>query len=247
MGAQPGEPRFEGSYRDDRVIDGVSVGRFWDIGEPQPAVRELVALGAIKGEVLDPGTGPGHNAIYFASEGFPTTGIDDSPSAIEMARENARQAGVEVNFEVADATTLTGFENRFDTIVDSAFYHIFGFDEAVQVRYAEALHRASRPGARWYMFAFGQHNINGMSVPVAFGPENFDRVLPKAGWKITHLGPSSYICNLSVKVLDATPHMHPADHPATQALRHRLSILEPLMDGSPVHIPVWAVHATRVD
>jgi hypothetical protein len=35
-------------------------------------VQQLVALGAVKGEVLDPGTGPGHHAIYYASKGSTT-------------------------------------------------------------------------------------------------------------------------------------------------------------------------------
>jgi len=29
-----------------------------------------------------------------------------------------------VNFQVADATKLEGLDNRFDTVVDSAFYHV---------------------------------------------------------------------------------------------------------------------------
>ncbi|SHW01735.1 Uncharacterised protein [Mycobacteroides abscessus subsp. abscessus] len=31
----------------------------WDIGGPQPVIRQLVALGAVRGEVLDPGCGTG--------------------------------------------------------------------------------------------------------------------------------------------------------------------------------------------
>jgi hypothetical protein len=51
----------------------------WDIGGPQPVVQQLVAHGALRGEVLDPGTGPGYHAIYYASQGYSTTGIDASP------------------------------------------------------------------------------------------------------------------------------------------------------------------------
>lgn len=46
-------------------------------------VQQLVALGAIRGEVLDPGTGPGHHAIYYAAKGYAATGIDGSVAAIE--------------------------------------------------------------------------------------------------------------------------------------------------------------------
>src|ERR1700728_3503695 len=133
--------RFDELYLDDHTMNGVPTATPWDIGGPQPVVQQLFALGAIKGEVLDPGTGPGHHAIYFASKGLSATGIDASPASIERAKQNARDAGVSVDFLVADATKLDGFENRFDTIVDSAFFHTFSSDEGLQLSYLEALHR----------------------------------------------------------------------------------------------------------
>jgi 2-polyprenyl-3-methyl-5-hydroxy-6-metoxy-1,4-benzoquinol methylase len=57
-------------------------------------VQQLVAYGALRGEVLDPGTGPGHRAIHYASKGYSATGIDASPAAIERAGHNAEIAGV---------------------------------------------------------------------------------------------------------------------------------------------------------
>src|SRR5580658_5565804 len=101
--AQTDPSRFEEMYRDQRVSHGLPAATPWDIGGPQQVVKQLVALGAVNGEVLDPGTGPGHHAIYFASKGYSATGIDSSPAAIERAKENARKAGVSVNFLVADA------------------------------------------------------------------------------------------------------------------------------------------------
>ena len=87
----PTDPtRFEQMYRDDRLSNGLPAATPWDIGGPQPVVQQLVALGAIKGEVLDPGTGPGHHAIYYASKGYSATGIDGSERAVQRARENAR-------------------------------------------------------------------------------------------------------------------------------------------------------------
>src|SRR5215472_13479102 len=117
----PTDPaRFEQMYRDDRLSHGLPTATPWDIGGPQPVVQQLVAVGAVKGEVLDPGTGPGHHAIYYASAGYSATGIDGSAGALERARENAQKAGVSVNFELGDATKLDGLENRFDTVVDCA-------------------------------------------------------------------------------------------------------------------------------
>src|ERR1700755_3321869 len=98
MTAQTDPNRFEELYRDERTAHGLPAATPWDIGGPQPVVRQLVALGAIKGEVLGPGTGPGHHAIHYASNGLSATGVDASPAAIERARENAQKAGVSVDF-----------------------------------------------------------------------------------------------------------------------------------------------------
>src|ERR1700743_2451368 len=95
--AQVDPSRFEEMYRDQRVSHGLPAATPWDIGGPQPVVRQLVALGAIKGEVLDPGTGPGHHAIYYASKGYSATGIDGSEGAVGGAREKGRHAGVWVD------------------------------------------------------------------------------------------------------------------------------------------------------
>src|ERR1700733_308093 len=135
----PNDPtRFEEMYRDERVAPAPPAPPPWDIGGPQQVVQQLVALGAVKGEVLDPGTGPGHHAIYYASKGYSATGIDSSPAAIERAKENARRAGVSVNFQVADAIKLEGLESRFDTVVDCAFYHVFSEVPEATRSYARA-------------------------------------------------------------------------------------------------------------
>jgi SAM-dependent methyltransferase len=248
MTSQPGGPDFEQRYRDDRTTEGLPTLTPWDIGGPQPVVQQLVAYGGVRGEVLDPGTGPGHNAIYCASKGFTTTGIDMSAAAIERARRNAERAGVTVNFQVADATKLDGLENRFDTVVDSAFYHVFFEDEETQGRYAQALHRSTRPGARLYMFEFGVHNVNGLRMS-GLPAENFERVLPAAGWRIDYLGTTTYQANFSPEAFEAMT----AEAPSTDAAKRMRPMMESLQKIGPplehhrVHVPFWAVAATRVD
>lgn len=152
---QLGGRDFDELYRDQRSLDGLPALTPWDIGEPQPAVQQLVAYGALSGQVLDPGTGPGHHAIHFASKGYATTGIDSSPAAIDRAKRNAQRAGARVDLRIADATRLDGFENRFDTVVDSAIYRVFLDDEEILRQYLQALHRATKPGARLFMFESG--------------------------------------------------------------------------------------------
>jgi SAM-dependent methyltransferase len=240
-------PDFDQLYRDERSVDGLPALTPWDIGGPQPVVQQLVAYGAVRGEVLDPGTGPGHNAIYYAAKGFPTTGIDSSPAAIERAKVNAERAGVSVNFEVADATKLEGLENRFDTVIDSAFYHVFFEDEETQGRYLQALRRATKPGARLFMFEFGRHNVNGL-VWEGLPADNFERLLPAAGWRLDHLGTTTYQGHFSPEAFavmssEASPEL--AER--MKVVRERLAVIGPLLENQLVHMPFWAVAATRVD
>ena len=244
----PTDPtRFEEMYRDERVAHGLPAATPWDIGGPQPVVRQLVAVGAIKGEVLDPGTGPGHHAIYYASKGYSATGIDGSATAVERARENARNAGVSVNFQVADATKLDGLDGRFDTVVDCAFYHTFSTDPELQRSYVQALHRATKPGARLYMFEFGAHDINGFSMPRALSENDFRDVLPAGGWEITYLGPTTYQINLSVDAIEAMAKRNPDVADQVQPMLERFRVMEPWLTNGRVHAPFWEVHATRMD
>lgn len=241
-------PDFDDLYRDTALVDGAPVSTPWDIGGPQPVVQQLVAYGALRGEVLDPGTGPGHHAIHFASKGYSVTGIDVSAAAIERARRNAERAGVTVDFQVADATALDGFENRFGTVVDCAFYHVFADDEVLRGRYLRALHRATTPGARLFMFEFGTHNVNGW-IWDGLPADNFERSLPAAGWRLDYLGPTTYRATFSAETF---ARMAQAQEQADwrkrlRAVSERFDVLEPLLDRHRVHLPFWMVHATRVD
>ena len=114
----------------------------YDIGRAQTPARQLAAYGLLRGEVLDPGTGDGRHSIHYAAQGYSTTGIDISPTAIERAKRNAQRAGVQVDFQVANALELDGFEGRFDTVVDNSFYHLFNDDESIQVSYCTCLSSA---------------------------------------------------------------------------------------------------------
>ncbi|ORV61455.1 methyltransferase [Mycobacterium europaeum] len=238
--------RFEEMYRDERTSHGLPAATPWDIGGPQPVVQRLVALGAIKGEVLDPGTGPGHHAIYYAAQGYSATGIDGSAGALERARENARKAGVSVNFELADATKLDGMDGRFDTVVDCAFYHTFSTDPELQHSYLHALHRATKPGARLYMFEFGEHNVNGFKMLRTLSDKAFRDVLPRCGWEITYLGPTTYLVNMSTESLEMMAARNPDTADQVQELLEQFRLMEPWLVDGRVHAPFWEVHATRV-
>jgi SAM-dependent methyltransferase len=239
--------RYEKMYADQQVSHGLPAATPWDIGGPQPVIQQLVALGAIKGEVLDPGTGPGHHAIYYASQGYSATGIDSSPTAIERAKENARKAGVSVNFQVADAMTLEGLENRFDTVVDCAFYHLFSDVMELKRLYAQTLRRATKPGARLYMFEHGPGNINGVGAPRSLSMDDFVEVFPNAGWEITYLWLTTYQVNLSVEAFDMMIARNPDKAEQFESERERFQLIQSWLPNGRAHGPFWEMHATRVD
>ena len=242
-------PDFDQLYRDERLVGGLSTLTPWDIGGPQPVVEQLVAFGGLRGEVLDPGTGPGHHAIHYASQGYQVTGIDISPLGIERAQRNAQRAGVSVNFQVADATKLAGLESRFDTVVDAAFYHVFLGDEEIQGQYLQALHRATKPGARLFMFEFGRHNVNGIQIE-GLPADNFERLLPAAGWHLDYLGETTYQANFSPETFEgmsAQMNQQPELAERMKPLQDRLRIIAPLLENYRVNMPFWSVTATRQD
>jgi SAM-dependent methyltransferase len=197
----------------------------WGLPESQPIIKQLVAVGAVKGNVLDAGCGLGWHAIEAARAGCRVTGVDVAPTAVERARVNARKAGVQVDFVVGDVTELA-CEGIFDTVLDVKCYDNLG-DRAARYRYAKALHRAMKPGARWYLYAFGPGHVNGCHNHEADEPD-FQRVLPAAGFDITYIGESTYqlLAKGFQPICSACPRSLPGDR---------------------MHIPVTEVHATRRD
>jgi release factor glutamine methyltransferase len=71
---------------------------------PRPETELLVDLAEDRQRVLDVGTGSGAIALAIAQEraGVRVTGIDSSPDAVAVARENAARLGLEVEFLIAD-------------------------------------------------------------------------------------------------------------------------------------------------
>jgi len=63
------------------------------------------------------GTGPG--ALYLTEKGFRVCAIDVDPTAIEVAREHARERNVDIRYEVMDVTSLPHAGERFDLIADN--------------------------------------------------------------------------------------------------------------------------------
>ena len=157
----------------------------WVIGEPQPAIVQLERAGLIRGKVLDVGCGTGEHTIMLTRLGYDVLGIDFAPQAVEQARRNAEAKGVDARLEVADAMNL-GDSPLYDTIVDSALFHIF--DDADRPKYVTSLHGACRPGGVVHILALSDAGRG-------FGPEVSEEVIREAfadGWLLEALDTTTY-------------------------------------------------------
>ncbi|MEN2423102.1 class I SAM-dependent methyltransferase [Streptomyces rimosus] len=149
----PGQPPdYELAYRGESAF-GEQMP--WDIPGPQPAYVEVEQAGLINGEILDCGCGTGENALFLAGKGYAVTGVDLSPTAVAQARRKATERGIDATFAVADALELTGYEGRFDTVVDSGMAHVFRPGELA--RYTAALHGACRRNAVVHVLGINEH------------------------------------------------------------------------------------------
>ncbi|MCX6383179.1 MAG: class I SAM-dependent methyltransferase [Actinobacteria bacterium] len=128
----------------------------WNQPEPPAVLVELIESGKVSPcKAIDLGCGTGNYAIYLASQGFDVTGVDISPKAIEIAKENARKKGVRCNFIVADVLKDFGvIEETFDFAYDWEFmHHIF---PRQRKRYVENVNRLLNPKAKYLSVCFSE-------------------------------------------------------------------------------------------
>ncbi len=78
---------------------------------------------------LDLGCGSGPTAHMLADLGFDVTGIDISPTAIEMANELSAKLQKSIEFRCADILQLESEGKKFDLIYDSHCFHCIVLNE----------------------------------------------------------------------------------------------------------------------
>jgi ubiquinone/menaquinone biosynthesis C-methylase UbiE len=110
--AKPGRSHYSYAHYASRdVAEGFDALRFGGpIGRHLLEVQDTLlaeALQPVEGRrVLDVGTGTGRAALGLAARGAVVHGLDASAEMLDVARERARQAGLPITFDVADAHVL---------------------------------------------------------------------------------------------------------------------------------------------
>ena len=67
-------------------------------------------------QLLEIGARMGHNAIYFAKQGFNVSAIDISDYAIQYCKDWAKREGLTINAEVGDMHSIPFADNSFDCL-----------------------------------------------------------------------------------------------------------------------------------
>ncbi|MGB7437949.1 MAG: class I SAM-dependent methyltransferase [Candidatus Acidiferrum sp.] len=98
-----------------------------------------------RANVLEVAPGPGYFAIELAKLGqYQITGLDISKTFVEIARSNARNAGVRVDFRQGNALAMPFADETFDFLVCSAAFKNFSEPK----RALEEMYRVLRPGGQ---------------------------------------------------------------------------------------------------
>src|SRR5262249_6620438 len=140
----------------------------WNAGGPDSELVKLVESGKIqKGPALDIGTGPGHDAIYLAQNGFQVLALDIAPKAIELAQANAKKAGVEkaIDFQAGDILKIPLPKTVF--INDRGCFHVLTPKD--QKTYIARVYRSLAPDGLLLLRTFSDKE------PPGPGPYRFTR------------------------------------------------------------------------
>jgi 2-heptyl-1-hydroxyquinolin-4(1H)-one methyltransferase len=179
--------QFEAAYRGEHhgIVGSTPP---WSLGEPQPEIAALIRAGKIHGEVLDAGCGEAAVSLDLAARGYTTVGLDQSPTAIELARATAIERGLSnATFEVADISAFTGYDGRFGTIIDSTLFHSMPVE--LREGYQQSIVRAAAPGASYFVLVF-----DAAAIPVSpqVSPVTVDELRDVVGkyWVIDEIRPA---------------------------------------------------------
>ncbi len=130
----------------------------WIFETPPRALIELVDNGKVKPcKTIDLGCGTGNNALYLVSRGFDVTGIDISPSAIRIAKENSANKGIKSKFVVADVLgSLSEIKDVFNFAYDwELLHHIFPEDRE---KYFKNVYKLLKQGGKYLSVCFSEED-----------------------------------------------------------------------------------------
>jgi ubiquinone/menaquinone biosynthesis C-methylase UbiE len=159
-------------------------------GHQHEAFREhVLELAALEGDerLLDAGCGTGMMALRIAARypGCAVHGIDLSPKMIAVARRDAEEQNLAVDFRVGSITDLPYPADSFDVVITNIMYHHLDLAEKQQA--VAQIARVLKPGGRYVSAEFGPRADNVLRRHLAKGEYTlYPSHLTEAGLTITH-------------------------------------------------------------
>ena len=131
-----------------RFVRRANYQEWYGMQETSDEVDDLTRLldRNAKARILDLCSGNGRHAIAMALRGFRVTGIDVGPGAVNLARETAKNLGLNVDFRLLDVKSVS-FEDAFDGVYLTCA-GLSDFSPADAQAIAAIAERALTPGGR---------------------------------------------------------------------------------------------------
>ena len=111
----------------------------------------------------------GHDAVFLAKNGFKVLAVDISPAAIELAKSNAKQAGlgVAIDYRVEDVLTLSSPAGTATFVNDRGCFHEIAPSD--RQTYIHRIHDVLVPGGHLLLRTFSEQE------PPGPGPYRFSK------------------------------------------------------------------------
>src|SRR3954451_2925004 len=123
----------------------------------EPHIREMARFGDWPGrDVLECGCGMAVDGLQFARAGARYTGMDFSPTALELARRHFDIEGVRGEFVQGSITDLPFEDASFDLTYSNGVIHHLPQTEAV----VREFHRVLRPGGTAIVMLYHRDSFN---------------------------------------------------------------------------------------
>jgi ubiquinone/menaquinone biosynthesis C-methylase UbiE len=136
---------YKGLGMEGRVARWYAKTTRQDLGEFQALAQRMAEDLPVDARVLEVAPGPGYLSIELAKRGRRSvTGLDISKTFVEIARRNAEKEGVQVDFQLGNASRMPFEDASFDLIVCRAAFKNF----SAPVAALREMRRVLRPGGK---------------------------------------------------------------------------------------------------
>lgn len=117
----------------------------WDKGTPHPGLLAWLQTRELKGRILVPGSGAGHDVRALVAKTNEVLGLDLAPSALHLAH-TFPPVGTE-RYELGDLFALPEhFQESFDWVFEHTCF--CAIDPALRPQYVESIHGVLKPGGQ---------------------------------------------------------------------------------------------------